>query len=230
MTERIATGIHGLDDLIEGGLPESSVTLLSGGAGTGKTLFCCQFLWHGLQQGENGLFITMEEDADDILEDAEEFGWKFSDYMDAGRFNIQFMNPVKIDTGFDDHVRDLIDEIDADRVVIDSTSVIGMYSDGEGEVRRQLYQLIKELKRAGVTTILTSEIVAKDQGALSRYGVEEFGSDGVIVLRGIGVGGEMGRRLIIEKMRRTDFTEDIYPLEFTDQGIRIEEPDKGLSL
>ncbi len=167
MTSRKATGIDGLDELIEGGLPENSVTLVSGGAGTGKTLFCCQYLWEGIQNGENGLFITMEEDVDDILEDAKEFGWEFSDYQDDGRFDITFMNPFSIDSGFDDHIRKEIEDVDADRVVIDSTSVMGMYTDDEGDIRRQLYELIKELKRSGVTTILTAEIPKKDESAIS---------------------------------------------------------------
>jgi circadian clock protein KaiC len=230
MVDRIETGIHGLDELIEGGLPVGSTTLVSGGSGTGKTIFSCQFLWHGLHNGDNCLYITMEEDADDILEDAREFGWDFSEFEDEGTFKIRYMNPFRIDSSFDDHVRQEIQDVDADRVVIDSTSVIGMYSDGPGEVRRQLYELIKQLKKSGVTTVLTAEIVAKDENALSRYGVEEFVSDGVIVLRGLGIGGEMGRRLIIEKMRRTDFKEDIYPMDFTESGLKVEEPETGVSL
>lgn len=229
MVERIKTGINGLDELIQGGVPKGSNTLLSGGAGTGKTLFCCQFLWEGLQNGENCLYITMEEDPDDIKDDAREFGWTFDDYEET--FKIEFMNPFQVSGGFDDHIRELIDEVDADRVVIDSTSVMGMYAESGGEIRKQLYELIKTLKRAGVTTIMTAEIPKKDDGASSRYGVEEFVADGVIVLKGLGVGGEMGRRLVIEKMRRTDFEEDIYPMDINiDKGIVVHEPEKGISL
>ncbi|MDY6778791.1 MAG: ATPase domain-containing protein [Candidatus Nanohaloarchaea archaeon] len=226
MVERVATGIHGLDDLIQGGIPKHSTLLVAGSAGTGKTLFCCQFLWQGLQEGDNCLFITLEEDEDDILKDAAEFGWDFEEYED--RFEIKYMNPFSVDGAFDDHIRRYIDEVDADRVVIDSTSVMGMYAGGEGEIRRQLYELIKQLKRSDVTTILTAE--RPSESSISRYGVEEYVTDGAIILKGLGVGGEMGRRLSIQKLRRTDFDQDIYPMEFTENGLKVEEPDTGVSL
>lgn len=211
-----------MDDLIEGGLPEGSVTLVSGGAGTGKTIFCCQYLWHGLENGENGLFVTMEEDADDILDDAAEFGWDFEDHTKEGSFNIQFLNPFQVSGGFDDRIREFMEEVDADRVVVDSTSVIGMYSKNKGEIRRQLYELIKELKRAGVTAILTSEIPQIEEGRMSRFGVEEFVTDGAILLSGFSLGEATFRSLQVVKMRRTDIEEDICNLNIGDEGISVE--------
>ena len=229
MVERVETGIHGLDDIIEGGFPKTSVTLVSGGPGTGKTILCSQFLWHGLQIGENSLFITMEEQVDDILEDADEFGWDFQRYIDEGSFKIEYINPFRVDTGFEDNIRRKIEDIDADRIVIDSTSVIGMYADSKGKIRRRLYELINMLKKNDVTCIMTAES-PKDKEGITRYGIEEFVTDGLIVLEGFGIGGEMGRKLIVHKMRKTDFKEDIYPLEFTSEGLKVEEPDKGINI
>ncbi len=222
MVERVTTGIDGLDDLIEGGLPKGSVTLVSGGAGTGKTIFCCQYLWNGLENGENGLFVTMEEDAEDILNDAREFGWDFEDQDHDGTFDIQFLNPFQVSGGFDDRIREYMNDIDADRVVIDSTSVIGMYSKNKGEIRRQLYELIKELKRAGVTAVLTSEIPQIEEGRMSRFGVEEFVTDGAILLSGFSLGEATFRSLQVVKMRRTAIEEDICALNISDDGISVE--------
>ncbi len=230
MVERVKTGIHGLDELIQGGLPETSVTLVSGGPGTGKTLFCSQFLWTGLMNGENCLFITMEEEVEDIIDDAAEFGWDFRKYIDEGRFKIDYMNPFRVDTGFEDRIRNKIEDVNADRIVIDSTSVMGMYADSKGKVRRQLYDLIKMVKKHSVTCIMTAEIPKGNDMGMSRYGVEEFVSDGVIMLKGLGIGGEMGRKLIIQKMRKTKFEGDIYPLTFKEDGLHVEEADTGIDI
>ncbi|MFH0949382.1 MAG: ATPase domain-containing protein, partial [Candidatus Aenigmatarchaeota archaeon] len=68
--ERVSSGIPGLDKMMEGGFVPNDVYLLTGGTGTGKTLFCCQFLWEGLQAGEKCIFFSLEELPDDILSDA----------------------------------------------------------------------------------------------------------------------------------------------------------------
>lgn len=228
MVERIETGIPGLDELIEGGFPVGSVTLVSGGAGAGKTIFSSQFLWHGLQEDENCLFITLEEDPDEIMEDAAEFGWDFAEYA-GERFKMVYLNPFQGDAGFTSRIRRHIDEVEADRVVIDSTSVMGMRQQDPGRIRENLYDLVRNLRKANVTSVITSEI-PRGTDNISRYGVEEFVADGVIVLRGLGVAGEMGRRLRIEKMRKTDIAEDVFSLDFTDDGLTVREMEKGLSL
>lgn len=235
MVERISTGVPGLDDLIQGGVPKESVLLVSGGAGAGKTILSCQFLWEGLQQGEHCLYITLEEDADRILADARQFGMTFEEYWTddeevQDRFHIEYMDPFRGEQNFTAKIVQQIQEIDADRVVVDSTSILGMYSDSPGEVRKELYGLIRRIREQGATTVITAEIPRGNQEAISRYGVEEFVADGVIVLRTLGVSGEMGRRLRVEKMRQTAIPNDVYPLEFTEAGVEVREPEKGLSL
>lgn len=235
MVERVATGVPGLDDLLHGGLPKESVLLISGGAGAGKTIACCQFLWQGLQDEENCLYITLEEDADRILADARQFGMNFEEYWTEDpeahdQFNIEYMDPFRGEQNFTAKIVQQIQEIEADRVVVDSTSVMGMYTDSTGEVRKDIYNLIRRIREQGATCVLTAEIPRGSHKAISRYGVEEFVADGVIVLRTLGVSGEMGRRLRIEKMRRTPVPSDIYPLEFGDAGLVVKEPEKGLSL
>lgn len=220
MVERVASGIEGLDDLIEGGFPKGSVTLITGGAGTGKTIFSSQFLWHGLQNGENCLFITLEEEPQEVKGDAEEFDWNFSNYEDENRFRIEYINPFE-GRGFGNRIESLIDEIDADRVVIDSTSVIGMYEEQEGKIRETLYEVVRMLRRSGVTSLITSEIPSDQEDALSRYGVEEFVSDGVIRLTGLHLGATSYRSIQVLKMRRTEIAESISQLDISSDGIHI---------
>ena len=80
--ERIPSGIPGLDELIEGGFLKGSTNLVSGAAGTGKTIFCSQFIWEGLQRGESCMFITLEERPEDIMGDVKRFGWDFDKYIE----------------------------------------------------------------------------------------------------------------------------------------------------
>lgn len=227
MVDRIDSGIPGLDELIEGGLPKGSTTLVSGSAGTGKTMFCSQFLWQGLQNDEKCLFITVEENSEDILEDAKEFGWDFEDYDDS--FKIEYLNPFQIRGDLADQmpmnnrINSLIQKLGADRVVIDSVSVLGMRAEDKSGVRQQLYELIELLKDSGVTAVLTAEIPEEDSEKLSRYGVEEFVTDGVIKLEYISLGSEAFGHLEVRKMRRTKIEKGKYETDIGENGLEVNE-------
>jgi len=225
MVERISTGIPGLDDLIEGGIPAGSVTLVSGGAGTGKTIFCSQYLWHGLENGESCLFVTLEEAPEEIQSDALEFGWDFDD-CDDDTFQMLYINPFKDSGGFSNRIREKIKEMDADRVVIDSTSTMGMYTREAGKIRERLYTLIRKLREEDVTAILTTEITDGSGSTLSRYGVEEFVSDAVIRLTGFSLGDSAFRSLQVVKMRKTDIEEDLCSVDIGEGGITVETDQK----
>lgn len=227
MTERISTGVEGLDELIQGGIPKGSTVLVSGSAGIGKTIFSSQFLWEGLQNGETCLFITLEEDEQDIIGDAKEFGWHVDE---DDNYNIEYINPFTEDFTFDSNIRSFINKHEPDRVVIDPVSMIGMGLDSNapGEVRKELYEIIKQMSDEEVTTLMTTE--KPDPENLTRYGVEEYVVDGVFILKGLGFGGDMGRKMSIQKMRRTNFEHDVYPVEINEDGLEVKEPEKGLSL
>ncbi|MFB6158567.1 MAG: RAD55 family ATPase [Candidatus Nanohalobium sp.] len=227
MTERVSTGIDSLDELIEGGILKGSTVLVSGSAGIGKTIFSSQFLWEGVQNGETCLFITLEEDEADILGDAREFGW---DFEKEDNFYIEYINPFTEDFTFDSNIKSFINEYEPDRVVIDPVSMIGMGLDSgaPGEVRKELYEIIKQMSGEEVTTLMTTE--KPDPDNLTRYGVEEYVVDGVFIMKGLGFGGDMGRKLSIQKMRRTNFEHEVYPVEIGEDGIEVKEPEKGLSL
>ncbi len=218
--ERIKTGIHGLDKLIAGGFIKGSTILVSGGAGTGKTIFCSQFIWEGLKNDENCLFITLEESPRDIELDALTLGWDFSSYIKNKKLILDYGDPFRI-TNITTELFEEIKSHKVKRVVIDSTSILGFYFNTPSEIRKQLFKLVTMLKKSGATSVITSEIT--DQNRLSRFGVEEFVVDGVIILdylkysRGSGI----SRSLEIKKMRRTKHGEGVYPLEITSKGIVV---------
>jgi KaiC/GvpD/RAD55 family RecA-like ATPase len=219
-TNRISTGIPGLDPLIEGGFLENSVNLVTGETGTGKTIFCSQFIWNGLQKGETGLYITLEERPEDIKADAAMFGWDFSSFEKKGLCRIIYHDPAQVNN-LGSVIIDEIKSLKAKRLVIDSTSLIGMNIQEPSQIRKMLLSIVNIIKRTGCAALLVSEI-REDEKALSRYGVEEFVVDSVIILNYLEyASGELNRSLIIRKMRRTDHGTDIYPMGITKNGMSV---------
>ena len=218
---RIPSGIQGLDKLIGGGFIPTDTYLITGGTGTGKTLFCCQFLWEGLNSGEKCVYFTLEETPEDILKDAEEFGWDFKKYMRENKFIIEYQDPFEL-VDVSSMIKSRIKQFGAKRVVIDSTAVFGMIFKDRHELRKRLYELIKMLKETDAVILMTTEIT-EDTKALSRFGVEEFVVDGIIMLNYLeyGAGGGSPRSLIIRKMRRTDHGNDVYSLKITKRGLEV---------
>jgi KaiC/GvpD/RAD55 family RecA-like ATPase len=221
VVNRIETGISGLDKLVQGGFIENSVSLVTGETGTGKTIFCSQFLWHGLKKGETCIFITLEENPEDIKEDVRSFGWDFDKYEKKGLFRIIYHDPAQVNN-LGSMIIDEIKSLKAKRLVIDSTSLIGLSVEDISQVRKIIYNIINVIKRNNCTALITSEIPEGSKG-LSKFGVEEFVVDGVIVLNYLEyAAGGLDRSLIIRKMRRTNHGKDIYPIEISGKcGITV---------
>lgn len=217
--ERVSTGIPGLDELMEGGFVKGSVILITGGTGTGKTTFCAQFIWEGLQKGEPGVYITLEEDPDDIKNDIKRYGFDFDKYEREGIFKMVYQNPFEV-SDISSATVDAINAVKAKRVVLDPISIVGMYMKDPAVLRKRLFEIVRLLKKTGTTTMISSEI-EENSKTLSREGVIEFVVDGVIVLNYFGMGEVSERSLIIRKYRRTKHGMDIYPLEITTKGIVI---------
>lgn len=218
--ERINSGIPGLDKLIQGGIIKGSTTLVSGGAGTGKTIFCVQFVWEGLKRGETCMFITLEESQKDIIGDVKGFGWDLEKCIKDKKLILEYQDPFQM-TDITSPLLDKIKEHDVQRVAIDSTAVFGMYYKDAFEVRKQLFKLLSGLKDIGVTSVLTSELT-EDSKTLARFGVEEFVVDGLVVLKILSVGKNVTRTLEVRKMRRTTIDASLHTFEFTNKGIAVE--------
>ncbi len=212
--ERVKTGIFGLDKLTQGGFVKGSSVLVSGETGTGKTIFCLQYLWEGLKNDESGVYITLEESAEEIKKDALVFGWDFEKYEKEGKFKIIEKNVFE-DTNLEFFE---IDELKAKRVVIDSVSLLSLFIEDKSSMRNKMRELIKSLKERGVTVLLTSEIVGE---GFSRLGVEEFLADGIIVLKSIPIGKTNQRTLEVRKIRRTKISDGIHNIEFYKNGIKV---------
>lgn len=217
--ERIPSGIPGLDKLMEGGFVKGSTNLVSGSAGTGKTIFCAQFLLEGLKKGEVCMFITLEESAEDIINDVKRFDWDLQKYVSDGKLFLDFEDPFQL-TDITSPLLDKIKEHKVQRVAVDSTSVFELYYKEPAEIRKQLFKLLTGLKEIGVTSVITSEL-PEEYKTLGKFGVEEFVVDGVIVLHYLGIGESAYSSIQIRKMRRTKHEKDVYPMEIGDNGIVV---------
>jgi circadian clock protein KaiC len=240
---RIISGIEGLDELLYGGIPFSSQVLVAGEPGSGKTTFGMQFLYKGAtEHDEPGVYVTFEEPPHAVFQNMSHFKWDLGRLMGADKLrfidasisyplNLSKQVPTRVkpfdlsEYLMEDFYGDLetaVKEIGARRIVIDPITVIGLHFKDPIEARRELFGLSRLLTQLGVTSILTSEI-SRGAQVLGRFGVEEFISTGVIVLRMIEEGSRRIRTVEIRKMRGTGHQIDMIPMEIVEgKGIRIQ--------
>lgn len=200
---KLATGIPGFDYVAEGGLPEGRAALVSGNSGSGKSLFAAQFLVEGIRQAdEPAVFVTFEERPERIRRNLHSFGWAIEGWEAEGMWAFVDMSPEPsqpiisgpLELGaLVPRIEHAVQRIGARRLVLDSVERLFSQFTDSSSVRESLGQLMEATERMGVTTVITAERPG-DQGPLTRFGVEEFVSDTVILLR---------NELDEEKRRRT---------------------------
>jgi KaiC domain protein len=233
MWERIKTGIPGMDELLNGGIPKRNVVLLSGGPGTGKTIFSQQYLYYGLTQGESGVYVALEEHPVQVRRNMAEFGWDVRKYEDEGKFAIvdAFTGGIGeaakrenyVVTSIDDFgefidvVKEALRATRAVRVVVDSVSTL--YITKPSVARGILMNLKRVLSGLGTTALLVSQVSVTERG-FGGPGVEHA-VDGIIRLDLDGVEGELKRSLIIWKMRGTKHDMRRHPFDITEKGITV---------
>ncbi len=217
--ERTKSGIPGLDSLMNGGIPKGNLVVLSGDPGSGKTVMCWQFLNEGaVNQGENGVYISLEETIDSIIFGASEFGWDFKKLLEDGKLKIIAIELYDFER-LKNTVEDTIKSVDAKRVVIDPGVIFKLFFDRELDARKRIVSLGKMLKRIGCTTIITNEI-ALDK-TVSLYGLEEYVADGVILLYHTKIKNRFIRSIGVLKMRNTQIAEQLKPIKITENGIIV---------
>lgn len=228
--EKVRTLIEGFDDITYGGLPLGRTTLVSGTSGTGKTLLATQFVYNGITEfDEPGVFITFEESPTDIIRNALSFGWDLQQLINEGKLFIldASPDPEGQDVAGDFDLSALIERIhyairkyQAKRVSIDSMTAVFQQYDAAPVVRREIFRLSARLKQIGVTTVITTERV-DEYGPVARFGVEEFVSDNVVIVRNVLDGERRRRTMEILKLRGTTHMKGEYPFTITNQGINI---------
>jgi len=219
MADRVSSGILGLDKIMGGGFVKNSVNLVTGATGTGKSIFGLQYIWHGLQIGENGVYITLEQEPEEIFADVEFFGWDFNKYIKNKKCVIEYLTSWELED-LPLKVYDRIKSIKAKRFVLDPLSLVCSELE-PSRIRTEISEFLAGLRHTGATSLLVCE-VPDDSKALSTFGVEEFIVDGIIVLNYLDFEHEgSSRSLIVRKMRRTKHGSEIYPMKITKKGMLI---------
>ena len=231
--ERVKTGIPGMDEILNGGIPRRNVVLLSGGPGTGKSIFGQQFLYSGLQAGEPGVLVVLEEHPVQVRVSMSQFGWDVRPYEEKGIFAVvdaftagigeaakRERYVVRAPDDFQtllDVVRAAVKDLNARRVVIDSVTTL--YITKPMLARGVVMQLKKALSGLGCTSILVSQVSVTERG-FGGPGVEHA-ADGIIRLDLDEIDGTLYRSLIVWKMRGTRHSMRRHPFEITDKGITV---------
>ncbi|MDH5695056.1 MAG: circadian clock protein KaiC [Dehalococcoidia bacterium] len=219
--EKLKTGISGFDLVANGGLPKGRVTLVSGTAGSAKTVFACQFLGEGItKSNENGVFVTFEERPDDIRRNMLGFGWDIQRWEAEGKWAFVDASPepaqaASIIGSYDfgallARVEYAVSKVGAKRVSMDSIGAIFTRFPDAGIVRGELFRISSALREMGVTSVVTAERT-QEYGEISRYGAEEFVADDVVILRNILEEEKRRRTVEILKFRGTNHQKGEYP-------------------
>jgi KaiC/GvpD/RAD55 family RecA-like ATPase len=219
---RLATGVPGFDELVEGGLLSDRLYVVSGPPGSGKTTFCSQFIARGVKDSDDCLYVTMHETESELMQDMAgyEFGFDRAMQSDA----VQFLNLITeagkrtitqfgTDGGLTNRLVAFIESNGIDRAVIDSTMLLQHFFS---DVSEEITGFLSALKQNETTILLISEMTDP-----TSYSDEHYLAHGVVFFHNFLDSGEMTRGIQVIKMRGTDIDCDIHEIGFSDRGIRV---------
>jgi KaiC/GvpD/RAD55 family RecA-like ATPase len=236
MTNPVKTGIPGADDMLGGGLPQSSVVIVSGSPGIGKSNFAMQYLYNGIvQYNEPGIYLTVEDTPPNIKAYAKAFGW---DLEKCERDNMLAIVAQPIYGATDikkgkeysagETLGEAIHRINAKRIVLDSVTLFKYLFKDDISRRVNLLNFIKQVKDAGCTTLMVAE--QHESSSDITYLDEHFLADGLIMLFWSRHKEKNERCFRVVKLRGQKINPDIRPMEITDKGVVIYPTQVPLSL
>ncbi|NYZ79106.1 AAA family ATPase [Candidatus Micrarchaeota archaeon] len=222
--EKVKTDIPGLDSMIDGGFERKSVIIVSGAAGSGKTILSLQFLYNGATKyNEPGLYITFEEQKESVFKHMLNFGWNFAELEKERKIVFLEYPPHEVDRFISEGavIEDMVRDYGIQRVVMDSiTSFMLLYND-EYRRRQVFLKTMEILRKWGCTTLLTSEGMGTEDGEVkTRFGVE-FLADGLLSIHTIKKSGVKEFALEVVKLRGAAHEMRMNLMKITPQGIEI---------
>jgi len=218
--KRLKTGVAGMDELLEGGIPEDFFVAVTGEPGCGKTIFSIHFINQGIIEGDKCIYITTEESRESIIRQASQFGMRFGDAMNDGkliiidalmgredRWSLQNLDPEALVSKIIEAKKEL--GYGRARVAIDSLSAFWL--DKPAMARRYSYFIKKVLSKWNFTILAVSQYAITTAESFG-WGIEHI-ADGIIRFRRLLRGGELKRFVIIEKMRQTNHSRYLHEID-----------------
>ena len=233
MVDVTETGVDGLDSILDGGIVENSTVLVSGNPGTGKSIFGIQYLHTGVEEfDEKGIYISFEENAEDIRQAAESVGFDdWGEMVENGDIKVYDKSTMLREEDFNTAIDRLLQDFAGttyDRLVLDSLTMFSLFFDDEQENRTYLLKFSDILKKNGLTSLLINE-----QGAVfpeTEIGLENFLTDGNIYLLQTPTDSGVNRYVWVAKMRKQNIDTDIFPMEIAQGGIKVHQNASAFSM
>jgi circadian clock protein KaiC len=225
------TGIPGFDLISKGGLPRGRTTIITGSSGSAKTIFATQFLVSGVKTfNENGVFVTFEEIPKDIVRNVKSLGWRLDHFVEENRLAFVDCSPdpmgaPKVSGDFDFNallarIEAAVKKVSAKRIVIDSMGALFSQFSDSGKVRQEIFRIVCGLRSLEVTAIVTLERT-DEYGDVSRFGVEEFVADNVVILRNSLEEEKRRRTVEILKVRGAEHQKGEFPFSVSKNGLEV---------
>jgi len=224
-TRKIPSGVPGFDALLGGGIPKGNIVIIAGHPGTGKTTFCAQFLCHGSEKlGEKSLFVSFSEIRSKLYRNMVQFGLDLESLEKKGLLKTEFihMDSQATVSAAIDRIFAVVNEFHPSRLVIDSASALALaIPGGRGDVIVMLQNLFSKLSTLEECTTL---LVAEMSSGTDQFGngIEEFISDGIVVIRFRTRGKARVKSLEVKKMRGTSHSYKSVLFEISDEGVEID--------
>lgn len=241
LLDQVKTGVKGLDELLNGGLPKGKCILLIGSPGSGKTTLSMQYLYSGARANEPGLYVSLDEKPERVKENLAGFGWDLDKMEGEGKLffvdgtPIRRIKPVShvyggpesgmirlpelTMRGLVETVSKLVNEEGIRRIVIDPITALVIRYNELHKRRRAILMFFDFLADTGCSTIVTTELRT---GVLERrFQLEEFLSHGVILLHSLVHGGSVVRAIQIEKMRGIECDTQLRPYQLSKDGLEV---------
>jgi len=230
----IYTGVPGFDDLLDNGIPKNASVLVAGGAGSGKTIFCLQTLFHHLAEGKKCIMMSFEESEEKLISHMEQFGWNPKKYIKKGQFYVKRFNPFEITRSVDALLMqakgELMIKVDPlilpkgfkpDFIVVDSlTAIASAFTAKDESYRIYIEQLFRFFENINATALLITETEQVPK-IFSTTGVEEFLADGVVIIYNIKHGNIRERAIEILKLRGASHQNKIVAMSIGEKGVTV---------
>jgi circadian clock protein KaiC len=234
----VKTGIKGVDTILDGkGVPRGSSVLVLGAPGSGKTIFCLQFLKEGVQMNENGVYVSLDEDPERLLQNAKQMGVDLTKHVKDGKIAMVDASPIRLlpakikiggaEVGGKEFalatlvtsMTDAVKKTGASRLVVDPISTLILHFGQEYERRIAFLDLMAAAAKTQCTSLFVAEM--NDAQLQRSHLFEEFLTQGVIVMSKILAGSTFSRVFSVEKMRGIAHDTQPHPYRIAEGGVEV---------